>query len=117
MSVGTVLCATPDVGECGLGKNVCVVLLCSVERTRKEASKGAIFVHVLVPQTPLLCSWTWVAKLKASYFVSRHVVVADGRFCTGLSPWRVIRLRRGDTLETNGAHQTSARVQCTGTVD
>lgn len=71
MSVRTVLRATPEFRECSLGKNVCAVLLCSVERTRKEASKGATFVRVLVPQTPLLCSRTLcLGKLKAGYFVS-----------------------------------------------
>lgn len=71
MSVRTVLRATPEFRECSLGKNVCDVLLCSVERTRKEASKGATFVRVLVPQTPLLCSRTLcLGKLKAGYFVS-----------------------------------------------
>lgn len=108
---------TPDVVEQLLGKNVCAVHLCLGDEctTRKEASKakGATFIRIVVPQTPLLCSRTRVAKFKAGYFVLWHV----GRFCGGLSPWRVIHFRHDDSLGTNGAHEPSARAKFLGVVD
>lgn len=67
----------------GPGKNDSAVLLCLVdERTRKEASKGATFIRVLVLQTRP--GYKHVAKFKSQLFC----IVAFGHFCMGLPPWR-----------------------------
>lgn len=103
VSLRTVLRAALDVGE-----NDGAALLCLVDdHTRKEASKGATFIRVLVPQMPSYAVGH-VAKFKSQLFC----IVACLQFLYGVATLQAIHFTHGESLGTNGAHEPSSCVQC-----